>query len=193
MIQYDETAAKTKFDKEFDEGVQKVLGAMEGVGRTLDIMDAVDRVLNEAVAVIDDMYIPFSGDAARERWKNEMKRRAGLIKPEPPKEATNAVRPIPCKSIDGKPTHHMTVKTLIAKIDEECNEFKREVYAAFRDDAIASSGHCLNYEASCHIAEEAADTITAITTMLEAMGITEDMRDKAQEAVNERNKARGRL
>ena len=43
------------------------------------------------------------------------------------------------------------------------------------------------------IAEEAADTITAITSMLEAMGIDEDMRQDAQKRVNERNKERGRF
>ncbi len=43
------------------------------------------------------------------------------------------------------------------------------------------------------IAEEAVDTITAITSMLEAMGIDENMRQDAQRRVNEKNKERRRF
>ena len=43
------------------------------------------------------------------------------------------------------------------------------------------------------IAEEAADTITAITSMLEAMGINEHDRQDAQREVNRRNRERGRI
>lgn len=39
----------------------------------------------------------------------------------------------------------------------------------------------------------AADTITSITTMLEALGIDEEMRDEAQRRVNEKNRKRGRI
>ena len=42
-------------------------------------------------------------------------------------------------------------------------------------------------------AEEAADVVTAITSMLEAMGIDENMRQEAQRRVNEKNKERGRF
>ena len=43
------------------------------------------------------------------------------------------------------------------------------------------------------LAEEAADTITAITSMLEAFGIDAEMRDEAQRRVNSKNRERGRL
>lgn len=43
------------------------------------------------------------------------------------------------------------------------------------------------------IAEEAADTITAITSMLEVIGIDERIRQEAQERVNRKNREMGRI
>ena len=99
------------------------------------------------------------------------------------------ILPTPCTKVEEK-----AAKDWFQKINEELDELKAEIlygtgtpigYAVneiqFSDD---------NFEA---IAEEAADTITAITSMLEAMGIDEDMRQAAQQCVNEKNKERGRF
>lgn len=105
------------------------------------------------------------------------------------------VLPIPCT----KGFEDWTVKDYFQKINEELDELKeavgspliatpRELYSVtwsdFPDRAI---------EERCKkIAEEAADTITAITSMLEAMGIDERQRQAAQMRVNNNNRQRGR-
>lgn len=93
------------------------------------------------------------------------------------------VRPLPCVRVGGKVIKNRTDKEHFAKIDEELNELKEAVI-------LSSSEYDGNLES---IAEEAADTITAITTMLEALGIDAEMRDEAQRRVNEKNRMRGRL
>ena len=107
-----------------------------------------------------------------------------------------AVLPEPCTNVKAK-----TVKDWFAKIDEELNEFKEDVLLELGSKADADT-RLKNVDISqfetvkkwhnC-IAEEAADTITAITSMLEAMGIKEDARQEAQRRVNAKNKERGRL
>lgn len=82
------------------------------------------------------------------------------------------VLPIPCT----KGFENLAVKDYFQKINEELDEPKEGVFL-FRKERIA---------------EEAADTITAITSMLEAMGIDEQQRQAAQRRVNERNQQRGR-
>lgn len=102
------------------------------------------------------------------------------------------VRPLPCILDEHGETKKQTVKQLFAKVDEELNELKE----------IVLVDHCLSgvalevprgYDLLARIAEEAADTITAITTMLEALGIDAEMRDEAQRRVNNKNRERGRL
>ena len=104
-----------------------------------------------------------------------------------------AVSPLPCVRDERGEIREQTVKSLLAKINEELDELK----FAFREqDETESAGEvgCFlhGYEIK-HIAEEAADTITAITTMLEALGIDAEMRDEAQRRVNQKNRERGRL
>ena len=93
------------------------------------------------------------------------------------------VRPLPCVRVGRKAIKNCTDKEHFAKIDEELNELKEAVI-------LYSSSDYGNLEC---IAEEAADTITAITTMLEALGIDAEMRDEAQRRVNDKNRKRGRL
>lgn len=93
-----------------------------------------------------------------------------------------AVRPLPCVRDEHGAIKEQTVKQLFAKINEELDELKQ---------ALVVRKYFLDMDE--HVAEEAADTITAITTLLEALGIDAQMRDEAQRRVNERNRERGRL
>lgn len=94
------------------------------------------------------------------------------------KEHGHTANPIPCT----KGFEDWTVKDYFQKINEELDEMKEEIYM----------GQVRSFR-KARIAEEAADTITAITSMLQAMGIDERHRQEAQERVNERNKERGRI
>ena len=104
------------------------------------------------------------------------------------------VLPIPCTKVEEK-----TVKDWFQKINEELDELKEMIIICrpLRDnitDAIKNRVTTMSEQKLCErIAEEAADTITAITSMLEAMGIDEDMRQEVQKRVNEKNKERGRF
>ena len=98
------------------------------------------------------------------------------------KRVYKPVRPLPCVRDEHGAIKEQTVKALIAKIDEELTELKQAVFIR---------RYFKNMEE--RIAEEAADTITAITTMLEALGIDAEMRDEAQRRVNEKNRKRNRL
>jgi NTP pyrophosphatase (non-canonical NTP hydrolase) len=92
------------------------------------------------------------------------------------------VRPLPCVRDEHGEIKEQTVKQLLQKINEELDELKQ---------ALFIRKYFLDMDE--HVAEEAADTITAITTMLEALGIDAEMRDEAQRRVNEKNRERGRL
>lgn len=104
------------------------------------------------------------------------------------------VRPLPCVRDEHGEIREQTVKRLFAKINEELDELKaavlREVTTRNNLDDLADG---VDDDTDTDIAEEAADTITAITTMLEALGIDAEMRDEAQRRVNEKNRERGRL
>lgn len=102
------------------------------------------------------------------------------------------VRPLPCVRDEHGEIENQRLKALFSKINEELDELKE----------IILINNCLNGKTGCYshgpeletrIAEEAADTITAIITMLEALGIDEEMRDEAQRRVNEKNRKRNRL
>ena len=82
-----------------------------------------------------------------------------------------------------------TVKQWFQKINEELDEFKEAVYRHFDGKMIMIDRHVDDKK----IAMEAADTITAITSMCEAMGINEKERQEAKKRVNERNRGRGRI
>lgn len=100
----------------------------------------------------------------------------------------NAVLPIPCT----KGFEDWTVKRWFAKINEELDEMKNSVLMPvgldWRPDSERFDGTGVR-----EITGAAADTITAITSMLEAMGIDEQQRQAAQRRVNEMNKERNRL
>jgi len=94
----------------------------------------------------------------------------------------NPERPLPCVRDEHGEIREQTVKRLMAKINEELDELKQ---------ALFIRKYFLDMDE--HVAEEAADTITAITTMLEALGIDAEMRDESQRRVNDKNRERGRL
>ncbi len=94
-------------------------------------------------------------------------------------------RPIPCKRDEYGDIEKQPVKQLIQKVNEELDELKEAIYKG--------KGSLIGNPWECYVAEEAADTITAITTLLESIGINEKFRDEAQMRVNEKNRKRGRL
>ena len=102
-------------------------------------------------------------------------------------------RPLPCIRDEHGEIKKQNIKMLYAKINEELDELKSAVngwrwYVATCERTAEDDAGWKK-----DITEEAADTITAITTMLEALGIDAEMRDEAQRRVNERNRERGRL
>lgn len=99
-----------------------------------------------------------------------------------------AVLPIPCT----KGYEDWKVKDCFQKINEELDELKNAILS-FGVDLDCSASQVYEFVYDDIIAEEAADTITAITSMLEAMGIDEQQRQAAQRRVNEHNRQRGRL
>lgn len=102
------------------------------------------------------------------------------------REAEATVLLIPCT----KGTEGLTVKEWLAKIDEEMNEFKEAVifYHGKLEKKVPTTMPPIR-----EIAEEAADVMTAVTSMLEAMGFDKDERQCAQRWVNKRNMDRGRF
>lgn len=103
------------------------------------------------------------------------------------------VRPMPCVCDEHGEIREQTVKQLLAKIDEELNELKWELGLHPVDFTACEFAEHLRPVERMIIAEEAADTITAITTMLVALGIYAKIRDDAQERVNQKNFERARL
>lgn len=103
------------------------------------------------------------------------------------------IRPLPCVRDEHGAIKNQTVKDLVEKIDSELTELKWELasypsnYVAFY---YAESVRPIEW---VRIADEAADTITAITTLLEALGIDVEARNEAQRRVNSKNRERGRL
>ena len=103
-------------------------------------------------------------------------------------------KPMPvkrCKNGDGveQDVKEGTVKQWFQKINEELDEFKREILVWNSFGCVPT----INSVSEQKIKEEAMDTITVIISMLEAMGIDEEQRDEAQRLVNEKNRQRGRL
>lgn len=95
-------------------------------------------------------------------------------------------RPLPCVRDERGEIKKQTITMLLAKINEELDELKERLFVYYSRDTM--------YDGELDdIAEEAADTITAITTLLEAIGIDAEMRAEAQRRVNNKNRERGRL
>ena len=107
------------------------------------------------------------------------------------KEEFNNVRPIPCVRDEHGEIKEQSVKQLIGKVNEELDELKEAIIILEAEKKVALNE--IVRKQKKHVAEEAADTITAITTLCEALNIHEDMRNKAIRLVNEKNRKRGRL
>lgn len=99
-------------------------------------------------------------------------------------------RPLPAVRDEHGEIKERTVKELLGKINEELDELKEET---LKTQWLNMQPQPLCKKYGFDLAEEAADTITAITTMLEALGIDAEMRDEAQRRVNAKNRERGRL
>jgi hypothetical protein len=114
-------------------------------------------------------------------------------------EKTDVPRPLPCVRDEDGEMFARPIDDFIAKIDEEYNELKEAIIllgytrgTALNHPSMIEKSARFRYLIE-RVAEEAADTITAITTMLEALGIGAEMRDEAQRRVNDKNRERGRL
>ena len=107
------------------------------------------------------------------------------------KDGVMGVRPLPCVRDEHGEIKEQTVKDLFTKINEELDELKETVYFSVPGDFLVD--YVKPEAARERISEEAADTITAITTLCEALGIDAAARDEAQRRVNEKNRSRGRL
>ena len=102
------------------------------------------------------------------------------------------VAPIPCvRDEHGEIKEQSVIKQLIGKVNEELDELKETIVILESKKRSAALEIVMEQE-EC-VADEAADTITAITTLLEALGIDAKMRDEAQRRVNSKNMERGRL
>ena len=108
-----------------------------------------------------------------------------------PNSENVAVLTTPCTKVT-----EGTIKECFQKINEELDELKLAVLD-YADGDLEQTGQRIWVFASEklaeRVAEEAADTITAITSMLAAMGIDEEQRQAAQKRVNEKNRERGRF
>jgi NTP pyrophosphatase (non-canonical NTP hydrolase) len=102
------------------------------------------------------------------------------------------VSPLPCVRDEHGEIREQSIKALLGKAQEEFIELVSEI-AYVADVGAPTNDASLDKAHKHYVAEEAADTITAITTMLEALGIDADMRDEAQRRVNAKNRERGRL
>ena len=129
-------------------------------------------------------------DEQLKKWKAMIERESAPIQI----ERDFPIRPLPCVRDEHGEIREQTVKQLFEKINEELDELKaavlREVTTRNDLDDICDG---VDDDTDTDIADEAADTITAITTMLEALGIDAEMRDEAQRRVNSKNRERGRL
>lgn len=112
------------------------------------------------------------------------------------KNATTYERPLPALRDERGDIEEKTLKELLGKINEELDELKAEIYEHLgykKYDTDRKMRVLKNLEWPETIEEEAADVITAITTLCEALGIDEGMRNEAQRRVNAKNRERGRL
>lgn len=106
-----------------------------------------------------------------------------------------------------KDTGCTTVKDYLQKINEELDELKEaatwwtcsavkveDAVEEIKNDVQGSRDTLDDYirGSRWHIAEEAADVCTAVTSLCEALTIDEHMRNAAQQKVNAHNKERGR-
>ena len=111
-----------------------------------------------------------------------------------------APRPLPCVRDEHGEIKEQPIKGLLRKINDEFDELKEAIlgknYAQLGLLMCAGGStkipRMLDEDAR-HIAEEAADVKTAITTLEEALGINAAMRDEAIRRVNEKNRERNRL
>ena len=106
------------------------------------------------------------------------------------------ILPVPCTKVEEE-----TVKEWFHKINEKLDELKESILLDNQGMTVTCS---LNTRAKYAlgneeeylpmlVAEKAAGITTAIASMLEAMGINEEMRQEAQERVNRKNRERGRI
>lgn len=128
----------------------------------------------------------------------------GALKNAPRAMENLPVAPVPCV----KDTGCVTVKDFLQKINEELDELKEAVtwwtcsadfkvedtVEEIKNDVQGSRDTLDDYICGSrwHIAEEAADVCTAVTSLCEALTIDEHMRNAAQQKVNAHNKERGR-
>ena len=154
------------------------------------IMREQEEVRAEAEAYgCGELRITKLTDDQLKKWKAIREQESAHIHIEP----ALPVRPLPCVRDENGEIQNQTVKDLVSKIDSELTELKWEL-AAYPSNYVAFYyAESVRPVEWTRIADEAADTITAITTLCEAIGINVDARDDAQRRVNSKNRERRRL
>lgn len=170
----------------FHQSTDGEVQSMEEVAAAWNRRDASTAQVNARAEFMGVVYDELSDDA-----DNCRANRIIDAADEYTESCAGKVLPIPCTNVEGK-----SVKCWFQKINEELDELKEGVLVRFKtcDDADAWAKYSRQAETNIgNIALEAADTITSITSMLEAMGIDEEARQAAQKQVNEKNRKRGRF
>ena len=155
------------------------------MNRDMVTKELVDKIEAEAHGCEEkDIIRKSDGDGKYEQYMDYFKSYGIMLETE-----KKCVRPLPCVRDERGAIEKQNAKQLFQKINEELDELKE----AYFNDVYSDGYHMSKEEWQMMISEEAADTITAITTLLEALGIDAEMRDEAQRRVNEKNRKRGRL
>lgn len=100
-----------------------------------------------------------------------------------------AIKPIPCKKFK-----NASPLAWIAKIVEETDEVVQEaaILEEFADDeGMVDSDKAGIVDVNNRLAMELTDVITVCVSWLDTLGYDEAARDRLQQGVNEKNKARG--
>lgn len=101
------------------------------------------------------------------------------------------VPPIPCT----QRIHEFIIKDWLLKIHEELDEFEEALFQDTENYSLHRIARALQFTNEVskeHVAEEAADIITTVTSFCQAIGIEIKDRNKAQHYVNTCNKERNR-
>lgn len=118
----------------------------------------------------------------------EIKKSFTTSKQQEKKGMKEKILPIPCTKVG-----ETSIKGWLQKINEELDELKNEVFYIADHPRETVTPLWVTCHTVSPVVDEATDVIIAITSMLEAMGIDEEMRQKAMERANKRNKERGRF
>lgn len=96
-------------------------------------------------------------------------------------------KPLPLKSLKGKPLHSMSIRDLLCIIDGALTEFKCEVFGVFLPED-APSDVTEEWPDLCDIGETGVSLIITLHSFLDAIGIDEEDLGKLIHEHNEKNR-----